>query len=195
MCRVSGRYGAGQLKCPACGDNKGRETAEMGYFDGIEDAESNQGSNYILPGVYPVVYIAACKMVKSQKGNETFFIGELDIISSKVDDRPAGTSMSWMVNMRHQPALGNIKGFIAQVLGVDEKSVTGPAAEAVVSAANPLAAKLIRLEAIVIETVGNKKPFTKCNWANLPSDVQAKAAELHKAAGFGKDGAEGAFGG
>lgn len=160
----------------------------MSVFAGIEDAKPNEGGNYILPGIYPVLYINACKQIKSQDNGDDLCIVELDIIDSKVEDREAGQSMSWIVNMKHQPALGNVKLFLSKVMDCELEDITGNVADAAFSTNNPLGGRLIRCEAIEITTRKKGNAFTKCNWAPIGKDLQENSAALHKAAGFGKDG-------
>lgn len=156
----------------------------MGLFGGIEEAQSSMGGNWILEGMYPVLFINAVKTIKSQEDNSDLFIAELDIIDSKVEGRDKGSSMSWIVNFAHQPALGNIKAFIAAAMSRDEGEISEKIADAVVTTDNPLHGQLVRCEANEILTKKKKQPFTKCNWSSLPPEIQEKAAELHKAAGF-----------
>ncbi len=156
----------------------------MGLFDEIGDAKSSGGGNYILEGMYPLVYINAVKTIKSQENNADLFIAELDIIESKVEGRDSGGTMSWVVNFAHQPALGNIKAFIAAAMNRKEEEITAKIADAVVTSDNPLHGQLLRCEATEIMTKKNKQPFTKCMWAAVDGEKQAMAEELHKKAGF-----------
>lgn len=156
----------------------------MGLFSKIEDAESSKGGNWVLPGTYPLLFINAVKTIKSQEDNSDLFVAELDIIDSKVEGRDKGSSMSWIVNFAHQPALGNIKAFIAAAMGRDESEISEKIADAVVTTDNPLHGQLVRCEATEITTKKKKQPFTKCNWSGVAEDKQAEAGELHKAAGF-----------
>lgn len=160
----------------------------MSVFDGIEDAKPNEGGNFVLPGLYPVLYINACKQIKSQDSSDDLCIVELDVIDSKVEGREPGTSMSWIVNMKHQPALGNIKLFLSKVMGCELEDITGKVADAAFSANNPLGGRLIRCEAVEIETRKKKQPFTKCVWTAIGKELQENAEALHKVAGFGADG-------
>lgn len=160
----------------------------MSVFDKIGDATPNEGGNYILAGLYPVLYVNACKQIKSQDNGDDLCIVELDIIDSKVEGRETGETMSWIVNMKHQPALGNIKLFLSKVMCCELDDITGKVADAAFSTSNPLGGRLIKCEAVEIETRKNKNPFTKCNWSTIGKELQEKAEDLHKAAGFGSDG-------
>lgn len=139
----------------------------------------------MLPGMYPMLFINAVKTIKSQEDGSDLFIAELDILESSVEGRESGSSMSWIVNFAHQPALGNIKAFIAAAMNRSEEEISEKIANAVVTTDNPLHGQLVRCEAIEITTKRKKNPFTKCNWSAVTPEKQAEAAELHKAAGFG----------
>ncbi len=156
----------------------------MGDFDGIKDAKVNAGGNYVLPGQYPLLFINACKKITSQENGDKVFIVELDILDSLVEGRPKGMSMSWIVKLKHQPALGNIKGFLAEAMNVNVDNVDSAGADFAVSAENPLHGRLIRCDATDTITKKARKPFTKCKWSAISAETQEKAAELHKAAGF-----------
>lgn len=131
-----------------------------------------------------MLYINACKKIKSQANNDKLFIVELDVLESKVEDRAPGSSMSWIVNLKHQPALGNIKGFLAAALGIPEDKIDAKVADAAVSAENPFHGRLIKCEAIEIKTQKTKQDFTKCKWSEIAADQQERSEELHQAAGF-----------
>ena len=156
----------------------------MGLFEGIEKAQSSQGGIYVMPGVYPALWVNAVKMIKSQESNANLFIVEIDILNSKVEGREAGTTMSWVANLLHKPTLGNIKNFIGAAMNRDEADISERIAEAVVTSDNPLQGQLVRCDATDIITKGNKKPFTKCIWSAVAPEVQAEAKTFHEAAGF-----------
>ncbi len=156
----------------------------MGDFDGIGKAQVNQGGNYPLPGIYPLLYVNAVKKIVSQNTQDTMVIVELDILESKVPDRAVGSSMSWIVNLKHQPALGNLKGFLATAMSVEPDMVDSAGADYAVSAENPLKGRLMRCEAIEITTKNKGNPFTKCKWLPIEPEVQQRNEELHQAAGF-----------
>ncbi|MHA1574437.1 MAG: hypothetical protein ACTSX8_10635 [Alphaproteobacteria bacterium] len=156
----------------------------MSDFEGIGAAKVNQGGNYVLPGVYPLLFVNAVKKIVSQNTRDTLVVAELDILESRVDDRKVGSSMSWIVNLKHQPALGNLKGFLASVMDVDPEMVDSKGADYAVSPENPLRGRLVKCEAIGITTKNKGQPFTKANWSVVDKETQTTAAERHKAAGF-----------
>lgn len=159
-----------------------QQTSSNDPFERIGGADpSNQGV-YPLPGVYPFLYVDSLKMIKSRKGDD-LFIAELEILESLVEARPAGTRMSWIVNMRHDPSPGNVKAFMVALTRIESDGIDADSMKLAVSEKNPCHGLLIRLEATATETKSGG-PFTLCKWQSVPSDVQNKAEELRKLAGF-----------
>lgn len=140
----------------------------MGLFSGIEDAKVGGGGVYFLEGLYRCEIVKVFAM-KSRK-NEDLFIVECKVITSNNAKRKEGSACSWVVNMKHDAALGNIKGFIAAANGIDptdtgtvDAEVNEEAVETACSDANPLAGQLVDLEATEILTRA-KTPFTLHKW-------------------------------
>jgi len=141
----------------------------MGLFAGINEAKVGQGGVYFLEGIYRVE-VLKCFTMTSRK-REDLFIVEAKVVESDNDDRKPGMRCSWIVNMKHDAALGNIKGFIAAMNGIHpsdeeqvDEEVTEEAVEYTVSDDNPLAGMLVDLEAVAITTrAGN--PFTLHKWS------------------------------
>ena len=155
----------------------------MSWASKVAESDPSRGGVYPEPGVYPVIQIDVLKMIKS-RAVEDLFIGEIDILKSNVESRPAGSSMTWMCNLtKHDAAPGNVKAFLAALAGVDDTEIDVAGAEMAVSDQNPMQGMIIRLEASVIQTRA-KTDFTLCRWSNLNEEMQAKAAELRAAAGF-----------
>lgn len=140
----------------------------MGQFSGIEQAQVGQGGVYFLEGLYKVEMLRVFTM-RSRKGDD-LFIAETKILESDQEERRVGTTCSWVVSMKQDAAMGNIKGFIAAANGIDpndkdkvDAEVTEEAAEFVVSAENPLKGVTMGLECVPIKTrAGN--PFTLHKW-------------------------------
>jgi hypothetical protein len=140
----------------------------MGLFDGISEARVGGQNVYFLAGLYKIE-VVKCFAMKSRK-KEDLFIVECSILESTNDKRPAGTKASWVVNLKHDAALGNIKGFVAAANGIDphdEETVNNEIAEKeveyVVSDDNPLNGSILNLNCTDIETkAGN--PFTLHAW-------------------------------
>lgn len=151
-------------------------------YQRVGDSDGRTGGVYPNPGVYPVLYVDAIKMIKSRK-NEDVFIAEFDILQSDVEERPAGSRMAWAVNFRHDASPGNVKTFLAAVMNVDITEVDADGCRLACSDQNPCHGRLLRLEATATKTKGGND-FTLCNWRPLPDDMQNKAEEIRKEAGF-----------
>lgn len=140
----------------------------MGLFDEIGSAKVNQGGVYFLPGIY------RCEIVKvftlKTRKREDVFIVECEIKESNNEERKPGGRASWVVNLKHDAALGNIKGFVAAANGIDptneaevNEEVTAEAVELVCSDDNPLEGVEVMLEATNIKTRDNRD-FTLHQW-------------------------------
>jgi len=152
-------------------------------FERVGNANAQGGGIYPLPGMYPVLFVDTLKMKLNRK-EEDVFIAEFDICQSEVAGRPPGTRMSWVANLKHDAAPGNVRMFIATLFGVPLEEVDGSTAELACGADNPARGRLIRLEASNIKTREKKQDFTLCRWITIPEDMQAQAKELRLAAGF-----------
>ena len=152
----------------------------MGTFSGIGEAQVGVGSVYFLPGIY-LVEILEAKLLRSRKREDLYIVEGL-IHESDNPDRKPGMKSSWVVNLKQDAALGNIKGFLGAALGVDPydakalkeaftengQDTTEIVAEQSVSAENPLKGTRIKL------TCTNKKTkagndFTVHIWEPLPA--------------------------
>lgn len=82
----------------------------------MNEASSNNSGVYFLPGRYPRLELKRVDVIKNRKGDMCFLV-ETDIIESDVDERPEGTSASWVANLtRHDAAMGNVKAFFEAVI-------------------------------------------------------------------------------
>jgi hypothetical protein len=151
-------------------------------FDRVGSSEATERGVFVLPGVYPLLYCDVLKMIRSRKGAD-LFIAEFDILDSKVTERPVGTRMLWIVNFAHDPAPGNVKAFLAALMGVDPEEVDAAGAKYACSQENPCHGRLIRCQASETLTRAGGT-FTVCSWTTVPNDIQAEAQEVRKAAGF-----------
>lgn len=134
----------------------------MGVFGGIKEAKFSEGGIYVLPGVYRV-QITACKQIKTRTGKQAFIV-ECKILESTNPERLPGSQVTWMVTLDKEPALGNIKQFLAIALECGEDQITEEVCEfAVNEQANPLKDRIVRCSAINIQTKANR-PFTKCKF-------------------------------
>lgn len=151
--------------------------------DMIGSANVTEGGVYPIAGVYPILYLDACKMVESRKGDK-LFCAEFDIIESNVEERPSGSRMSWMANLtKHDAAPGNARAFLAAAAGIKPENVDAEGSRAAVSSHNPLHGRLVRLDASNTKTRAGGD-FTLCRFSALPEELQDQAERLHADAGF-----------
>jgi hypothetical protein len=151
-------------------------------FDSVGNSDGRTGGVYPLAGLYPVLYVDSLKMIKTRK-REDAFVAEFDILKSDVPERPAGTRFSWVVNFKFESAPANVKSFLAAVMNCDVKEVDAEGSRYACSDKNPCHGRLVRLEASMIKTKQDKD-FTLCNWHPVPDEMQGKAEEMRKEAGF-----------
>jgi len=155
-------------------------------FDLIGEAEGDRNSSYLLPGIYPVLQVNVLKMITARAGHDSF-VAEFDILDSEVEERPAGTSASWVVAFkpgdREKLAANNVRSFLAALMGATLEEVDAKAAAFASSAANPCHGRLVHASAVNKLTKAGGD-FTAINWRTLQADVQARAAELRLAARF-----------
>lgn len=158
----------------------------MGFFDGIRNARVGVGGVYFLankgpnhteekPQWLPAFYTVEIKrlITMTSRKRDDLFIVEALIIESDCPERQPGMVASWVVNLKQDAALGNIKGFLAAANGIsptDEERVNSEITEEVcelaVSDLQPLAGVRVRLECTVIQTkAGN--PFTLHRWSPI----------------------------
>ncbi len=129
----------------------------MGLFAGIGEAEVGGGGVYFLAGIYKVELVKVFAK-KSRKGDDLFIV-ETKILESDNEERAVGSSCSWVVSLKHDAALGNIKGFIAAANGIDpgdkdqvNAEVNEDAVEMACSSDNPLEGTVLPLECNQIKT-------------------------------------------
>lgn len=150
----------------------------MGIFGGIKDAQYSDGGVYILPGVFRVK-ITKVLYKKTRKGQDAFIV-EMEVVESTRQDRPVGSTMSWMVTLDKEPALGNIKQFLAETAEADMSAITEEVVEAAISAAQPFANRFVRCSANEITTKAGR-PFTKVKW--IRDSAGSAGAQAAHAAG------------
>jgi hypothetical protein len=144
-------------------------------FSGIEKALVSEGGVYILPGNY-TLRILRCKAGTTRKG-VGFFVAEFETLASDNPERKQGCQQSWFVGLDKDAAMGNIKGFIATVEGVDPAEVDEDAVELIVSERNPLMGREVKCSANNIKTRAGGD-FTLCRWMPMePAQSQQAAAK------------------
>lgn len=139
----------------------------MGLFGGVEKAQVSKGGVYVLPGAF-IVAIDSIKHVLSRKKEDLYCV-EMVVLDSNNDERPEGSKMSWMVNFKHDSALGNIKEFLAVVKGESEDDITEDDCEESWSEENPYAGTALRLNAANVKTKSGGD-FTKCSWSEVTEE-------------------------
>ena len=126
----------------------------MGVFTGIEDAKVGAGGVYFLEGLYKVEIKKVLTLLSRKK--EQLFIVEAAILESDNPNRKKGTGASWVVNLKQDAALGNIKGFLRAANGEDPHDedvvVTEEEVEFACSEENPLAGVVMGLECVATKT-------------------------------------------
>jgi hypothetical protein len=158
-------------------------------FDDIAGGKPNQGG-----GVYPVagaylLYVDMLKMAKNWEGHNVF-VASFDVLQSTAKERPAGTKMDDAFNLTKQPkfAPGDVKALVAAVMDVPFDQVDANGLRLAVSDRNPCHGRLVILNASERPTKPkNGQPshtFTVRKYTAAPPDVQARAEELRKQAGF-----------
>lgn len=153
-----------------------------GMFDGIENAQSFDSGVYPEPGVYEL-QINRC-LGKPDRFGVKMFIAELKILASTNPLRPPGTSMSWIVKLNKDPALGNIKGFMEQAMkcwcvdtgkGLQAVQIDSATSEAIVGPSQPLAGVTIWAEFFNHKTQAGGN-FTRVKWG-LTEAQRAKTSQ------------------
>jgi hypothetical protein len=132
-------------------------------YAGIKDAKANAGGMYFLankggqPANYAVKVLRCVDMVSRKK--DDLFIVECEITKSDCPERPVGMKPSWVVNLKQDAALGNIKGFIAAANDIDpsdsaavDEAVDEEAVEMAVGTDQPLAGTELNLTCLMIKT-------------------------------------------
>jgi hypothetical protein len=126
---------------------------------------------YPVPGIYPMLYTDCLKMVQNRAGIWVF-IADFDIIQSEVVERPAGTKMSWASSFQYDGAAGDVRGFLAHLMGVAIEEVDEAGSAQACSPENPCHGRLIRCEA---QHPKEGKKFIRCNWRTIDENIQAEA--------------------
>lgn len=152
-------------------------------YDDVFSSEGQFSKAYPIAGIYPIIRIDSVKMIVSKKSDDTMFIVDTEILQSGVVERPAGSRMPWICNMRNKPAWGAVKSFIAAAAGCTLEELTADDIREACGVTNPLYGRLLRLEAVMVAKK-NGEPFTACTWTSIADDLQAQSDELRKAAGF-----------
>lgn len=136
----------------------------MGNYDGIKDAKFFEGGgSYFKDGLY-IVKIDAVKEGESRK-KDAFFVVECSVIYSSNPLLAPGASVSWLVMLKQDAALSNIKGFAAAATDITPDEVDGKGVELLVSEKNPLRGTVLGVEASTVKT-RKGDDFTRVKWCS-----------------------------
>ena len=145
----------------------------MGLFGNIATATYSEGGVYLVPGVYRLEILSIIS--KRTRAQKDAFIVELKVLESTSTERLPGSTCAWMVMITpDSPALGNIKQFLATVIGCEMSQIDERVAEAAVAQQQPLKGHIVRAAAVNIMTKKNQ-PFTKVKW--LPDSAGTAGAQ------------------
>lgn len=156
-------------------NSKRKEIRIMGRFSGMKDAQVSAGGNYFTPGIY-LVEVEKVHMITTRKGADMYIV-ETRVLESQSpnppemmkDGSPAaatkspGSSPSYCVPMALDSALGNIKAFLAALLGENPEEITEEVAEESIADSNPLKGMKVRVECTMVVTNAGRD-FTKHTW-------------------------------
>ena len=167
----------------------------MGFFTGIEGKTPSRGGVYFTankgpghtlqdPEWLPALYVVRVKAIKTfvSRRDEKMFVLEAEILKSDNPERKPGMVVSWLVNLSRQEAgLGNIKGCIAAINGIDPgnerlvlQEVTEPVCDFAASEDQPLTGKVVGLECIMIKK-RDGGDFTLHRWSPVDQGTYAAA--------------------
>jgi len=149
----------------------------MGIFGKIGEATYSDGGVYLKAGVYRLELLSVISK-RTRKGQDAF-IAEFKVLDSTNPERLPGSVCSWMVTLDKEPALGNIKQFISEVMGCDMAQVNEQIAERVVASDNPLKSKIVRACAVDIKTKAGRD-FTKVKFIRDSAGAAAAQTEFAK---------------
>lgn len=129
-------------------------------------------------------FIVRVDVIKEQESNQD--LGTLWVVEYTVgigtEQNPPNCERSWvqMPERRKKTDLGNIKGFMAALLGYEDPNtavISGDVFRNAVSEANPYGGRWIKLTTKCIITAKSKQDFTVHTWspcpdAEIPSDFE-----------------------
>jgi hypothetical protein len=134
-------------------------------FTGIETAEQTAGGRYITPGRY-TLQVVQPKLRESknpEKRGVTYFIADFRVVETTSEDYQQGDTVSWLVDLSKNQALGDVKAFASALVGGDAE-VTAESMMAICQPENPTGGLAVKCEAYGI-TTSKGNPFTKITWS------------------------------
>lgn len=141
----------------------------MSKYAEIDKAKVFVGGVYFQPGLY-LVRIDAVKEGQSRK-KEDFFAVECTVQESNVSALGAGKMATWMVMLKQDAALSNIKQFASVVGECDADEVDAAAIDMMVASDNPMRGNIVGVEATLIKTRAGED-FTKVIWISEKDAIE-----------------------
>ena len=90
-------------------------------WTGIETAQVNDQGTFFSPGSLDTQVDRVLVKDSQKKRGETNFITEHSVLTSTNTQNQAGSAATWICNMKHRSAPGNVKGFLLALLGLDHR--------------------------------------------------------------------------
>lgn len=151
----------------------------MGLFGKIKESKFSEGGVYLTDGVFRL-QVEALKVIETRAKDQAF-VAEFKILESSNAARQPNSLCSWMVMLKNEPAMGNIKQFLASLLGVADDTIDESVAEFAVNQANndKIKGRIVRCSANNIKTKA-QRDFTKCKF--FADTDAAGAAKEHASA-------------
>jgi len=155
----------------------------MGMFSGMGSATRGYQSNVLKEGEY-LVRIDSCEHFEAKNKGEGFktTLTILNVLSG-TNHRPGEVvNTVWLKKGEVQMWLGNIKGFIAGCLGVEDARVDETVATEVAGPNNPLKGQVTKVKAITRvskkkdEKTGEFFNYTLYSWSAVLTPDELRAA-------------------
>lgn len=140
-------------------------------FAGISKVPATAGGNYLkaMPDRSQALHLLEVEAIKynPQGGakKHPFYIVEFVVVTSTVHS--PGEKVSWVVNLSHQPALGNVKNFLAALMQISPDQVTDdmPLATTAPEAQEAIKGQRVEAQSVTIKTKGNGTDFTRTTFS------------------------------
>lgn len=154
----------------------------MGFFDGMSNVQSRDGSNRLTPGVYPDLEIGECKVVQGHHGVR--FIVALTPVTEPserelgVTPTPVGSEASWSARLDGPyPDIGKgeVKAFVREALGLtkaEETQIDEAKMESIIGPAQILKGRRISTTAWNHQTKGGHT-IVKHSWGQAQGGAAA----------------------
>lgn len=139
-------------------------------FAGISKVPATAGGNYLkaMPDRSQALHTLAIESIKYNPSGgakrQPFYIVEFEVVKSTV--HAPGEKVSWVVNLTHQPALGNVKNFLAALMEISPDQVTDemPLATTSPEIQAELKGRKVDAQSVTIKTKGSGTDFTRTTY-------------------------------